>query len=94
MQHGVDHDGPVLGAGEERGTLGDEGQHSQAQIAIQGQRHLGSAECGLRQERKRGWWSERIVAVRKGASRENCNVRRANSELIHKFRTMDPPRAE
>lgn len=29
VQHGVNHDGPVVRAGEERGALGDEGQHGQ-----------------------------------------------------------------
>lgn len=47
VQHGVHHDGAVLGAGEERGALGDERQHRQAQVPVQRQRHLRRAEGGL-----------------------------------------------
>ena len=44
VEHGVNHDGSVVAAGEQRRTLGDEGQHGRAQIAVQSQGHLGGAE--------------------------------------------------
>lgn len=47
VQHGVHHDGAVLGSGKERRTLGDERQNRQAQVSVQRQRHLSSAERGL-----------------------------------------------
>lgn len=47
VQHGVHHDGAVLGSRKERRTLGDERQHRQAQVSVQRQRHFSSAEGGL-----------------------------------------------
>lgn len=47
VQHGVHHDGAVLGSRKERRALGDERQHRQAQVSVQRQRHLSSAERGL-----------------------------------------------
>ena len=48
VQHGVDHDGPVFGTGEERGALGDERQHGRTQVPVQRQGHLRGAERSLR----------------------------------------------
>ena len=47
VQHRVDHDGPVVSAGEQKGTLGDEGQHGQREVAVQSQGHLCGAESRL-----------------------------------------------
>lgn len=47
VQHGVHHDGAVLGPRKERRTLGDEREHRQAQVSVQRQRHLSGAERGL-----------------------------------------------
>lgn len=47
VQHGVHHDGAVLGARKEWRALGDERQHSQAQVAVKCQRHLRGAESSL-----------------------------------------------
>ena len=47
VEHGVDHDGSVVAAGEQRGALGDEGQHGRAQVAVHSQGHLGGAERRL-----------------------------------------------
>lgn len=48
VQHGVDHYGPVVTAGKERRTFGDERQHSRAQVTVQSQGHLCGAEGNLR----------------------------------------------
>lgn len=47
VKHGVHHDGAMLGSRKEWRTLGDERQHRQAQVTVQRQRHLRSAESGL-----------------------------------------------
>lgn len=47
VQHGVDHYGSVITASEERGTFGDERQHSRTQVAIQSQSHFCGAESSL-----------------------------------------------
>lgn len=51
VQHGVDHDRPVVAASKEGGALGDEWQHCRAQVAVEGQGHLGSAEGNLVEQR-------------------------------------------
>lgn len=53
VQHRVDHYSPVVTASEERGTLGDEGQHSGTQVAVQSQGHLCGAESNLLHKNKR-----------------------------------------
>jgi len=50
VQHGVDHDGAVIAAGEQRRALGDERQHGGTQVAVQRQRHLSGAERHLEEE--------------------------------------------
>lgn len=47
MQHGVDHYRPVVAARKEGGAFGDEWQHCGAQVAVEGQGHLGGAEGNL-----------------------------------------------
>lgn len=51
MQHGVDHDGAVVGAGEQGGALGEQRQDGRAEVAVQRQRHFCGAECHLEEER-------------------------------------------
>lgn len=34
VQHGINHNGAVIAASEERGAFGDEWQHSRAQVTI------------------------------------------------------------
>lgn len=47
VQHGVNHNGSMVTASKERGTLGDERQHSRAEIAVQSESHLSGAESNL-----------------------------------------------
>lgn len=47
VQHGVNHYGSVVTAGEQRGALSDEWQHSRTQVAVQSQGHLRGAESNL-----------------------------------------------
>lgn len=47
VQHWVNHYGSVVTASKERGTLGDEWQHSRTQVAVQSEGHLCGAESNL-----------------------------------------------
>lgn len=47
VQHGVNHYGSMVTASKERGTLGDEWQHSRAEVAVQSQSHLSGAKSNL-----------------------------------------------
>lgn len=51
VQHGVDHDCPVIAASKQRGTFGDERQHSRTQVAVQRKGHLCGAESNLVKDR-------------------------------------------
>lgn len=54
MQSGVDEGGIVLGASEERGAAGEEGQQGGADVAVHGEGRLCGAQTLLQKERMTG----------------------------------------
>lgn len=48
VQHGVNHDGPMVSTRKQRSTLGQKWQHGRTQITVECQRHLGGTERHLK----------------------------------------------
>lgn len=51
VEHGVDHDGPVVCSSKQWSTLCKKRQYSRTEVAVQSQGHFSCAECRLKSEK-------------------------------------------